>query len=699
MTIVVKTLADTSGGSASGLVLDANGDLFGTTSTGDGSSPDSVFEIVKTGNSYASTPTILVGLGPNYDPLGSLLIDANGNLFGTTSFSLLTPDGLGFFTDSGAVFEIAKAGTTYASTSNVLYSFTPVDGQNNPPPPPNVIGAHPAGNLIADANGDLFGTTTQGGANGAGTVFEIVKTGTSYASTPTVLATFTGANGADPQSGLTADANGDLFGTTYSGGANNLGTVFEIVKTGATYASTPTTLLSFSGGNGANPYAGLIADANGDLFGTTKIGGANNLGTVFEIVKTGTTYASTPTTLLSFNGTNGANPYASLTADANGNLYGTTYSGGTNNLGTVFEIVKTGTTYASTPITVINFTGANGSHPEGNLIADAAGNLFGTTLAGGTNGGTVFEITNSGFAVACYARGVLILAEAGEVAVEDLAIGDSVMTVAGITRPIKWIGRRSYSGRFIMGRRDILPICFKAGSLADNVPKRDLWISPHHAMYLDGVLIEAKDLVNGASIVQAEQVEKVEYFHIELDSHDVIVAEGAFSETFVDDDSRGMFHNAREYADLYPRKAAGAARYCAPRLDDGYVIEAARARIETRAGLRPAARGPSELRGCVDVANARLIAGWAQSVEHPEAPVCLDVLAGGEQIGQVLANRYRSDLERAGIGSGRHSFEFMLPLGMSFAGRSIEVRRSQDGARLGPAAIHETTRVTAQSRG
>jgi hypothetical protein len=160
-----------------------------------------------------------------------------------------------------------------------------------------------------------------------------------------------------------------------------------------------------------------------------------------------------------------------------------------------------------------------------------------------------------------------------------------------------------------------------------------------------------------------------------------------------------MFHDACNYTELYPNEATGAARYCAPRLDDGYVIEAVRARIEARAGLRSLAPRPSRLHGSVDVANARLIAGWAQSIEHPEAPVCLDVLAGGERIGQVLANRYRADLERAGLGSGRHSFEFMLPLGMSFAGRSIEVRRSQDGAKLGPAAILERNRVTAQTRG
>ena len=108
-----------------------------------------------------------------------------------------------------------------------------------------------------------------------------------------------------------------------------------------------------------------------------------------------------------------------------------------------------------------------------------------------------------------------------------------------------------------MGRKDVLPICIKAGALDDRVPQRDLWLSPHHALYLDGMLIEAKDLVNGVSIVQADRVEKVEYFHIELETHDVIIAEGALAESFIDDDSRGMFSNAHEYRQLYGDVARG----------------------------------------------------------------------------------------------------------------------------------------------
>jgi hypothetical protein len=262
--------------------------------------------------------------------------------------------------------------------------------------------------------------------------------------------------------------------------------------------------------------------------------------------------------------------------------------------------------------------------------------------------------------VACYRRGTLILTETGQVPVEDLAIGDRVTTSSGEARPVKWIGHRSYSGRFVLARKDILPICIKAGALDENVPRRDLWISPHHAMYLDGVLIESQDLVNGVSIVQADKVDEVEYFHIELETHDVIVAEGALSETFVDDDSRGMFHNALEFSALYPDDIRQPAHYCAPRRGDGYEVDTARRRIALRAGLSAAddAQSVGTLRGSVDHIGRIRIAGWAQNVDHPEAPVCLDIYADSGLIGQTVANQYREDLEQAGLGSGRHGFTF-----------------------------------------
>ncbi len=274
----------------------------------------------------------------------------------------------------------------------------------------------------------------------------------------------------------------------------------------------------------------------------------------------------------------------------------------------------------------------------------------------------------------CYCRGTLILTDRGERRVEELQIGDRLVTLAGARRPIKWIGRRGYAGRHILGRQDILPICIKPGALRDDVPRRDLWISPHHAMFLEGVLIEARDLVNGVSIVQAAQVDEVEYFHLELDTHDVILAEGAPSETFIDDDSRMMFHNAHEYALLYPDEPRNPPRFCAPRLREGYEVEAARRDIDARAGLRrsDAANSAPEVRGFVDLLAPGRVAGWVQAPDQPNAPLCVDVLAAGRRIGCALANVYRGDLVAAGIGHGRYGFELALSADIDPA--TVEVR-------------------------
>jgi uncharacterized repeat protein (TIGR03803 family)/autotransporter-associated beta strand protein len=334
-----------------GVIEDASGNLFGTTPTGGASNDGTVFEVAK-GSGTITT----LGSFNNANPLapcGGVIEDTNGNLFGTTEQGGASSD--------GTVFEVAKGSGTFTTVA----SF---DGTN---------GKLPYAGVIKDASGNLFGTTEQGGASGDGTVFEIAA----GSGTITTLATFNGTNGKDPYAGVIEDASGNLFGTTELGGASNDGTVFEIAKGSGTIS----TLATFDGANGANPGAGVIEDAGGNLFGTTSGGGASGDGTVFEVAKG----SGTITTLASFNGTNGSGPCAGLIEDASGNVFGAAAGGGAWNDGTAFEVAK-----GSKTITVLaSFNGTDGDAPCGGVIEDAGGNLFGTTNSGGASAyGTVFEI-------------------------------------------------------------------------------------------------------------------------------------------------------------------------------------------------------------------------------------------------------------------------------------------------------------------
>jgi hypothetical protein len=207
-----------------------------------------------------------------------------------------------------------------------------------------------------------------------------------------------------------------------------------------------------------------------------------------------------------------------------------------------------------------------------------AGVVFNPTADGGT--GTL--ITEQ---VACFCRGTLILAEHGEVPVEDLAIGDRVVTLSGAAKPVKWIGRRSYDPRFVAGGSGVVPIRIAAGALADGVPARDLRLSPEHAVYLDGRLVPARLLVNGATIRREDAgAGPIDYVHLELAAHDVVFAEGAPAESFVDCDNRAMFHNAGEFAALYPDDVPAPWEFCAFRVAPGSAdLTAVRGNVLARA--------------------------------------------------------------------------------------------------------------------
>lgn len=243
-------------------------------------------------------------------------------------------------------------------------------------------GAKPYAGVFVGADGFLYGTTYQGGTNGGplgfGTVFKVAQ----QSGATTTLFSFNGSNGSQPYAALTMGFDGNLYGTTLVGGSSNLGTVFRITTNG-----NLTTLLSFSGTNGAKPSGRLKQSPGGDLYGTTQQGGLYNLGTIFRLTTNGA-FSS----LFSFDGTNGSRPYAEVSFGFDGNLYGTTLTGGASNLGTVFRFT---TNSVFTPLK--SFVGTNGATLYGGLTLDSSGVFYGTTAYGGANdAGTIFRITTNG---------------------------------------------------------------------------------------------------------------------------------------------------------------------------------------------------------------------------------------------------------------------------------------------------------------
>jgi uncharacterized repeat protein (TIGR03803 family) len=292
--------------------------------------------------------------------------------------------------------------TRAAAQEEVLYSFHYDNGTD---------GYAPSAGLIFDTAGNLYGTTYWGGtyscpgSHGCGTVFELTPiAGGGW--TEQVLHSFgSGTDGIWPSAGLTFDAAGSLYGTTSWGGTYGYGTVFELTPApGGGW--TEKVLHNFNGTDGAAPYAGLIFDAAGHLYGTTKEGGAYGYGAIFELARSVSAVGGgwTEKVLHSFNSTDGAGPVAGLIFDAGGKLYGTTIQGGTYNDGAVFELARSVSAVGGswTEKVLHSFNSTDGAGPVAGLIFDAVGNLYGTTLYDGTyencdygaGCGTVFELTS-----------------------------------------------------------------------------------------------------------------------------------------------------------------------------------------------------------------------------------------------------------------------------------------------------------------
>jgi hypothetical protein len=306
------------------------------------------------------------------------------------------------------------------------------------------------------------------------------------------------------------------------------------------------------------------------------------------------------------------------------------------------------------------------------ITGDASGNWF-VIADTTTNPGTT-----DFFLAVCYTPGTRIATPAGEVAVENLQIGDLVVTASGAAKPIKWVGRQSYSAAAVAETPQLRPVLIRKDALGAELPRRDLMVPPMHALYLDDEFVPASALVNGVSILRHASEGPVEYINIELDDHDVLLAEGVPAESFVDDNSRTMFDNVSEYYDLYGF-AERQRTFCAPRLEEGYRLEAIRRRFAARAGIAPSAAAPGEMAGHVERLRDGQLEGWVMDRANPDTPVELEVRVDGEIVAMALANRYRPDLDRAGLAGGRCEFLVAMPATVEDVSR-VEVRRVSDGS-------------------
>ena len=375
-----------------GLVIDASGNLYGTTLQGGSHSyGGTAFELSpQQDGSWAETVLHSFGGGTDgFGPNSGLVSDAHGNLYGTTIN--------GGIHGSGTAFELSlRQGGGWTET--VLHSFNEVDGAD---------GANPYSSLVSDSAGNLYGTTNYGGIHYDGTVFELApRQGGGWTETVLHSFNFNGIDGFSPQAGLILDAAGNLYGTTQYGGIHSCvggqgcGTIFELSpRQGGGY--TEIVLHSFGNGtDGQFPYAALILDVNSNLYGTTANGGIHGYGTAFKLSpRQGGGWTETVLRSFDVTGPYGAGPYGALVLDATGNLYSTTSLGGDHAVGTIFELSpQQDGNWTIAALYSFDFNGADGANPNyGALVAESAGNLYGTTSAGGAyDGGTVFELMPNG---------------------------------------------------------------------------------------------------------------------------------------------------------------------------------------------------------------------------------------------------------------------------------------------------------------
>ncbi|MBK6349003.1 MAG: hypothetical protein IPF50_04025 [Proteobacteria bacterium] len=395
-TIVAFSLSNPVGN----LVQGADGALYGVASPATSITGGVIYRTTLDGSDVRT----LYQLKPDdaLSPAGGLVLASDGLLYGTTKFGQA-----GQVDGAGSIFKIAAAGTGF----QIIHRFAPVTASNQDGSPINTNGAYPEAELVEGGDGYLYGSTRAGGANGTGTIFKISRDGTDFKSLYSFAAVTSAAgsgltvtvDGAAPAGPLVAGADNFLYGTASQGGTNGRGTVFRIAFDGtgfqvlhhfsATTADTTTGLLENA--DGATPLGGLLDGGDGFLYGLTAQGGTDGNGVVFAIPPDGSTF----TVLHSFTGADGARPVAELMVASSGKLYGVTSTGGVNSegattaLGTIFSIDRAGTSFSR----LYSFDGKQGSLPSSRLLETAPGVFVGiATGAGSCSYGTVFRYSLAG---------------------------------------------------------------------------------------------------------------------------------------------------------------------------------------------------------------------------------------------------------------------------------------------------------------
>ena len=361
------------------LVMGSAGNLYGTTVQGGIHGSGTVFQLAPSGSGW--THTVLysfTGGADGGEPYKGVTLDAQGNLYGTA----VTGGGGACEGGCGVVYKLTNSAGVW--TQSVIHAFT---GGND--------GSGPGSPVAFDKHGNLYGTTPTGGAKGFGVVYEM-KPGPNGSWNLSVIHTFTG--GTDGLGGsasrLLLDAVGNVYGVNTVGGENGFGNVYELTHSGGKWQLT--TLYSFKDQpDGASPYGGVIFDKSGNLYGTTYYAGANDVGTVYKLTHSNGAWSES--VLYSFKGgSDGDSPISTLVSDAKGNLYGTTSDGGaaTCGCGTIFRMTE-GSGGVWTERVVYRFPGTpKPGFAYNGMVSDGKGNFYGTTVHGGSaNDGAVYQLT------------------------------------------------------------------------------------------------------------------------------------------------------------------------------------------------------------------------------------------------------------------------------------------------------------------